>query len=397
MANNKSLRRPLRPKKALTMDAVKPVNTNYQVSRSLPDLRAGPITVADATAPLKAPNPKRSWKKVIKRTLLAIFILFLLVGGYLGFKLVYNSIKTGSDFWSLFGSSKLKGEDRGQVNILLAGDSSDDPGHAGANLTDSIMLVSINTKDKTAFMLSIPRDLYVDVPNAGYAKINTVVQAGNQQSFSESGYPAGGMGMLESVVSDKLGIPIDYYALINYTAFRDSVNAVGGVKVKIQSKDPRGLFDPNTKIRFANGYVDLNGQEALDLARSRGDGPGSYGFWAADFDRTANQRLILLALKSKAASAGVLANPIKIGELFDAAGNNVKTDLSLGNLKRLYGLSKQIDDSQVKSVGLNDANGKNLLKGHVGYGGQSALVPALGIDNYQAIQEYIASLSTVSK
>lgn len=397
MANKKISRRSLRPKKVLTMDAVEPVNTKYQVSRSLPDLRDGPRASQSGPKVAIIKKPKAGWKKIVKKSLVTFFVVILLIAGYLGFKLVYNSIKTGSNIWSLFGNSKLKGEDRGRVNILLAGDSSDDPGHAGASLTDSIMLVSINTKDNTAFMLSIPRDLYVNIPNDGYAKINAVAQAGDQQKFSQAGYPDGGMGMLESVVSAKLDIPIDYYALINYTAFRDGVNAVGGVTVNIKSQDPRGLFDSNTKVRLPLGPAELNGQQALDLARSRGDGYGSYGFWRADFDRTTNQRMLLLALKNKAASAAVLANPIKVGQLFDAAGNNVKTDLSLGNLKRLYSISKKIDDGKVASVGLNDVDGKNLLRSYTGYGGQSALIPAAGINSYEDIQAYVAKLSLVSQ
>ncbi|MEO8785418.1 MAG: LCP family protein, partial [Candidatus Saccharimonadales bacterium] len=275
-------------------------------------------------------------------------------------------------------------------------DSADDPGHAGADLTDSIMLVSLDVKDKTAFMLSIPRDLYVNIPNDGYSKINAAYQVGNQLKFSQAGYPDGGMGMLESTVSSKLNIPIDYYALINYSAFRDAVNAVGGVNVTINSQDSRGLYDTFTHLDLPNGPVSLNGQQALDLARSRGDGPGAYGLYS-DFDRTTHQRQLLVALKDKSTSAGVFTNPAKVSSLFDAVGNNVKTDLTLGNIRRLYSLGNSIDGNQIKSVGLNDVNGKNLLMSYQGYGGQSALAPAAGLNNYADIQAFVAQLSQVSQ
>src|SRR5581483_1704119 len=149
------------------------------------------------------------------------------------------------------------------------------------------MLLSINTKNNTAWMLSIPRDLWVNIPNHGYNKINAVYEFGQNDNFSENGYPNGGMGELEKIVSQKLAIPIDYYALINYTAFKQSVDAVGGVSINIQSHDPRGLFDAYTHLKLPNGNVTLNGQQALDLARARGDnaaGDISYGFPQSDFD-----------------------------------------------------------------------------------------------------------------
>jgi anionic cell wall polymer biosynthesis LytR-Cps2A-Psr (LCP) family protein len=94
---------------------------------------------------------------------------------------------------------------------------------------------------------------------------------------------------------------------------------------------------------------------------------------------------------------GVFANPAKISSLFDAAGNNVKTDLSLGNIRRLYSLGKSIDSSKIQSVGLNNADGKNLLMSYRGYGGQSALAPAAGLNNYSDIQAFVAKLSRVSQ
>jgi LCP family protein required for cell wall assembly len=379
------------------MDIVKPV-VHYQVSRSLPDLRGGPLTPAATVATIKK-NRKRSWRNVawkrfFKRTALVLLVLVLLIGGWLGYKFIKNANKTGAGFWSLFVNSRLKGEDQGRVTILLAGVSSDDPGHAGGDLTDSIMLVSLDTKNKTAFMLSIPRDLLVNIPDNGYSKINAAYELGNQQHFNQAGLPADGMGLLESIIQDKFNIPIDYYALINYTAFKQAVDAVGGVEVAIKSPDPRGLYDPFTNLSLPNGMVSLNGQQALNLARARGDGPGSYGFWQADFDRTGHQRQLLVALKDKSTSLGVFANPVKLGNLSDAIGNNVKTDMSLGNIRRLYSLGKGVDNSKITSSSLNDAYGVNLLMSR-SYYGQSTLIPALGLNDYSAIQAYVAKLAAV--
>lgn len=340
----------------------------------------------------------------LKRTIITLAILILIPAAWLGWKFIYNAHKLfGGSIFSIFTTSKLKGEDTGRVNILLAGDSADDPGHEGANLTDSIMLLSINTKDHTAFMLSIPRDLYVHLPGDGYQKINAANVYGNSEHFHQSGYPAGGMGLLEKTVEQDLGVDINYYALINYSAFRDAVNAVGGIDVTINSPDGR-LYDPNRDwttggplVNLKNGKHHLNGEQALDLARARGD-PSRYGYSIgyeqSDFTRTANQRMMLVALKNKAASAGVVTNPIRLGELFDAIGKNVKTDFALSDVHRLYDLTKDIGTNSIKSVSLNDANGKNLLASYQAPDGQSALIPAAGLDDFSDIKSYVQRLTS---
>jgi LCP family protein required for cell wall assembly len=341
---------------------------------------------------------KRFIKRItLKRAVITLVVLVLLTGGFVAGKFAYNAHKLfGGNIFSILSTSKLKGESNGRVNILLAGNSSDDPGHQGADLTDSIMLVSIDTKDHKAFLLSIPRDLYVNIPTAGHQKINDAYVVGQNNNFSAAGYPNGGMGQLEQTVARDFGVPIDYYALINYQAIKDAVNAVGGITINIQSSDPRGLYDPSKDytthgplVDLTNGQHTLDGQQALDLARARGDAYGSYGFDASDFDRTQHQRQMLVALKSKAETAGVLANPAKLTGLMDAIGNNIQTDMKLPEVHRLYDITKKINSSNIQSLSLNDANGKDLLANYTAYDGESALVPALGLDNYSAIQEYI--------
>jgi len=271
----------------------------------------------------------------------------------------------------------------GRTTILLAGYSKDDAGHSGAELTDSIMVISVNQTDKSVTVLSIPRDLYVNIDGYGYSKINAAYVYGEQSDFSEAGYADGGMGLLEKTVEDSLGIDSNYQALINYTAFKDLVNAVGGVTVDIKSSNPKGFYDPNTNLKLSNGATRLDGQTALNLARARGEGYGSYGFVQGDFTRTQNQQQILLALK---AAAGSGLNLMKVTNIANAVGNNVKTDLELNEIKTLYMIMKEYDAGTIKTVTLNDVGGKNLLMSYRTSTGQSALVPAAGIDDYSAIK-----------
>lgn len=340
-----------------------------------------------------------------KRVILAFVTVVVVLVGWLGWKFIYNESKIfGGSIFGLFNSTRLKGEDVGRVNILLAGNSADDPGHGGADLTDSIMLISIDTRDNSAYLISIPRDLWVNVPGYGYSKINAAYVDGQNGNFSESGYPSGGMGLLEKVVEQDFQVPIDYYALINYAGMRDAVNAVGGINIDIHSCDPRGLYDPDIDyatggplVDLSNGEHHLNGEQALDLARARGDsllngfGP-SYGFCDSDFTRTQNQREMLIALKDKIISASTLANPFKLSSLMDALGNNVRTDFKTSEIRRLYDITKQINGSSIKSIGLNSVNGQDLLTSCQDQCEGSALVPAAGFDNFSQIDLYLKRL-----
>lgn len=371
--------------------------------RTIPDLKPGtaPFSEGQTKPEPKKDGQKPKWKRVLKKVLIVLAILLALTGLWLGWKLVANWIKVfgWKGITDVFNSTTLKGEDEGRVNILLAGNSADDPGHGGADLTDSIMVVSLSTKDKNGYIMSIPRDLYVDIPGSGYAKINEAYQNGQRSKFKETGYADGGMGLLQKTIATRFGMKLHYYALVNYTGLEQAVNAVGGIKITIASTDPRGLYDPSLDlktrkplVKLPNGEVTLDGRTALNLARARGNGRGAYGYAQSDFTRTEHQRKILIGLKDKASSAGTLSNPIKLGQLMDSFGGNVKTDLEAGEVRRLYELSKETPSNTITSVSLNKANGKNLLQSYTTRSRQSALVPAAGVDDYSEIQAFIASL-----
>lgn len=392
------------PRVGQTLAAYSPI----QQASSSPTTIAGTPTARTlplppiTDVPKKQLRRKRFWrsKRFWKRGFLSILIIVLLIGGWLGFKFLYNTGKIfHGNILGILSTTKLRGEDTGRVNILMAGNSSDDVGHDGAALTDSIMIISINTKDHSAFMLSVPRDLWVDIPGFGHAKINEAYVDGQNEKFNQSGYFSGGMGLLQKVIEQNFNINLDYYALVNYGAFRDAVNAVGGIDFNVKSEDPRGLYDPNRDyvtngplVKLSNGWHHLNGEEALDLARARGD-PSvygySYGFPGSDFDRTAHQREELLALRSKVLTTGVLANPLKISNLMDALGKNVSTDFTLSEVHRLYDITKDLNGSAIQSLSLNQANGKDLLASYTSPVGTSALIPAAGLDDFSQIEAFL--------
>jgi LCP family protein required for cell wall assembly len=350
---------------------------------------------------IKKPMSRR--KKILLRGVLPVFLVLLGVGGWLGYRAVNSVDKVFhgnifSDATAAFDSTPLKGESNGRVNILLAGDSADQIDHGGADLTDSILILSIDTKTHAAFLLSIPRDLWVYIPGmSSWQKINA---ANDVTNFSQSGYPSGGMGQLEEIIQSDLGIPIDYYGLMDYGAFKDAVDAVGGVTVTISSPDPRGLYDPNTDLKLANGPVTLNGQEALNLARARGDGYGSYGFPNSDFDRTMHQRQLFTAVAEKATTLGVLANPVKISDLINTLGNNFQTDMSLQNVLRLVQITKGMNLNNIQSYSYSSTLTGTPLSSAVltdytdPSSGEEALVPTAGVGNYAQMTQYYQTLTS---
>lgn len=344
-------------------------------------------------AKVRRPHP---WRYRLKRSAQVLGVLVLLFAIVFGARFYKDIAKlTGNknpfSLLSAFHPVPLRNQN-GRVNILVAANSADDPGHNGANLTDSIMVLSVDTHKNTALILSIPRDLWVNIPGVGHAKINDA-------------YPNGGMDKLQSVVQDNLGMTIDYHALVNYAAVRDLVNSVGGITITIKSDDPRGIYDPDLDYtsrhccalaKYPNGPVNLNGNQALNLARARGDAYGSYGYAQSDFTRTMYQREMLLAIKNKASQGNVIANPFKVADLVDAVGNNVKTDLQVDEMETLYTYMKKIDDSKIDSYNINTLAGKNstMLQNFTSPDGQSALIPAAGIDDFTDIQKQIRKIFT---
>ena len=364
------------------------------------------LPVKKAKREKKEKKEKKKWsrKKKVVSTIISILLILGVIGAVFGANLLSKLDKVlhgnlFSDASAFLNTQPLKGESSGRVNILLAGNSADDVGHNGGNLTDSIMIVSIDTTTHNAFMLSIPRDLWVNIPTMGHQKINAAITVSD---FSSPGYPSNGMGQLEQIIQTQLGIPIHYYVLVDYAALRDAANAVGGIPVNIQSSDPRGLYDPSIDfttngplVKLSNGWHTLNGQQALNFARARGDAYGSYGYELSDFARTQNQRLMLVSLAQKAKSTGVITNPIKITSLFSAFSNNIKTDMTLNNVLRFAQITKPIDLNAIQSEGFSYTGDNPLLKGRVDpVSGQDALVPSLGVDNFTALTQYYEQLTS---
>jgi len=342
---------------------------------------------------------KRKWVKRTLKVSGVMVLLVVLVGGYIFGKAwwqLHHVLKGGGTGSAVLARdvdpTKLRGEGDGRVNILLLGIGG--PGHEGPDLTDTILVASIDPIQKQTALLSIPRDLYVKTPSGGSSKINSIYANAKYGVLNRVSKPTAdtqaqaqkaGIDAIENTVTQTMGIPMHYYVVVDFAAFKQAVNTVGGIDVNVTTQ----LYDAsvawenhNNPVIAAVGLDHMDGNQALLYARSR------HGSARGDFDRTERQRQLIMALKTKVLSAGTFANPVKVSQLIDAFGNNVSTDLAINDVMRLYDIGKGIDESKVQSIGLADPPNELVTTG-ASPDNQSIVLPKAGLYNYAAIQSYV--------
>lgn len=383
------------------LDLPAPKRERLDIDLSLEDLKP---TEKPGRRTAKQKKSRKKWpvKKILLIGVVVVVIAALIFGGYFVYKFLAagGKIFKGNVVTALFEQGQpLKEDTNGRSNILLFGTSEDDPGHPGQDLTDSIMVVSVNQKKNEAFVVSIPRDLHVQYGqacNSGYqGRINEIYGCHKNKGEDAAA------GALRSKVGEILGLDIQYVGHVNYTVLREAVDAVGGIDVTIESSDPRGILDRNFDwlcnykcyyVKYPNGPVHLDGVHALLLARARGDKTPypTYGLSRSNPDRQDNQRKILIALKDKAVSGGVLSNPVAVNDLLETLGNNLRTNFEVKELKTLIELGKNVKTESIISFSLEDGEKPlataNCFEGHK--------CPNAGNFNYSAIQAAMTALST---
>jgi len=175
-----------------------------------------------------------------------------------------------------------------RVNILIMGlDSADMAGREGPARTDTMILLTLDPVTRTAGMLSIPRDLWVNVPGYGNNKINTAYFLG--EGYGE---PGGGPGLAIKTVEKFLGIPIHFYAQIDFSAFEQFIDELGGVEVDVPEEISVDPIGPHNTVVLEPGLQTLDGPTALAYARNR-DTVGN------DFDRAQRQQQVIMAIRDR--------------------------------------------------------------------------------------------------
>lgn len=362
-------------------------NTPLVKNQSIKVLEDAPIkTGRSKSLRLK---PKRKWK--LKLTLLIIFIAILGIGGYFVIKLlgISGSIFGGGgsifDIWQP--AEKLLQDENGRTNILIfgtEGDGIDTTQYDGGQLTDSIMVLSLNQSTKDAYMVSLPRDLYVQhtCPSLGTSagKLNETYYC-NYASLEHDGDENYAASYFMEKVGEVTGLSVQYFIHLDWTALVSLVDTIGG----IDFTPPVDIYDAPTSINYDAGVtVHLNGERTLALARAR------YGLSGGDFDRGINQQRIIQAIVSKVVSMDLLKNPIAAWQIVESLGNNhLRTNFKYSDVGTAANLSKDFDMNNIISLPLVDYDNDIYLVKTSNVGGSSVVIPSAGTYDYSGIHDYI--------
>jgi polyisoprenyl-teichoic acid--peptidoglycan teichoic acid transferase len=235
---------------------------------------------------------------------------------------------------------------KNRTNILLLGTGGGN--HPGADLTDSIMLISINIYTSDTVLISLPRDIWVESLSA---KLNTAYH------FGEEKLTGGGLTLAKSAVSEITNQPIHYGVMLDFSGFEKAIDVVGGVDLNV----PRGFIDkqypvpgqeeaePETDryevLEFFSGDQHMDGSTALKYVRSR----HAEGEEGTDYSRAERQQRVILAFKEKILSGATLLKPKKIQALKQIVIDSVKTDLPSSTYPDLLKLALRLDQTNIRT------------------------------------------------
>ncbi|MFH1218466.1 MAG: LCP family protein [Candidatus Peregrinibacteria bacterium] len=226
----------------------------------------------------------------------------------------------------------------GHTNFLILGTADDE--NEGTFLTDTMIVASLDPEKKLVTMVSIPRDYYVHSDEMDYLKINEIylyakVYFGNSTEALEH---------LKSKVEEITGIPIHYWALINFQGFKDLIDALGGVDVEVKND----IYDPYypkdgtvyyETFKISAGLHHMDGETALKFARSRQT--------TSDFDRAGRQQQLIYAMKEKALSTEVLLSSAKIKNILTALKSNIETNITVKEILTMGSMAKNFSEDNL--------------------------------------------------
>ncbi|MGE5140035.1 MAG: LCP family protein [Rudaea sp.] len=225
-----------------------------------------------------------------------------------------------------------------RVNVLILGIDRRE-GETGPWRTDTMIVATLDPKTKTGGMLAIPRDLYVPIPLAGVGenRINTANFFGDMNK-----YPGGGPALAKKTVEYNLGIPIHYYALIDFRTFKKIVDTLGGIDVDVPYAIDDAQYptdDYRTEvIHIPAGRIHMDGNLALKYARTR--------HTTSDFDRSKRQMQIILACRDKALKLDMIS---KLPQLYSQFQSLVQTDMTLPQMIALAPFASAIRPDNIRS------------------------------------------------
>ncbi|MCK6540830.1 MAG: LCP family protein, partial [Anaerolineales bacterium] len=263
-----------------------------------------------------------------------------------------------------------------RVNILFLGlDERDWVEGLGAPRSDTMILFTVDPLSKTAGMLSIPRDLWVNIPGFGYSRINTAYSSGEGNKL-----PGGGPGLAMKTVEQFLGVPIQYYAQVDFSAFEEAIDAMGGLQICVPEAIDVSVIGRTRKFHIDAGCQTLPGYLALGYARNRKTEGG-------DVDRANRQQEVILALRDQIFSPENFPHMVAIApDVYREASGGLRTNMSFDDALRLGTLMTQIPPESIKR-GVIDYSMGSLA--NVILGGENASVVKPFPDKIRELRDQI--------
>lgn len=225
-----------------------------------------------------------------------------------------------------------------RVTVLVMGlDYNDWRAGEGPPRTDTMILLTLDPISNTAGMLSVPRDLWVSIPGFDYGKINTAYQLG--EAFK---LPGGGPGLAMDTVERLIGVPIQYYAQIDFGVFVDFIDEIHGVKIDVPNEIFVDIYDDDKgKIRIKPGVQTLPGEHALAYARARNTE-------GADFDRSKRQMQVIMGIRDRLLKPEIIGELLsKAPELYSEYSSGINTNFGLDEVIQLAWLAQQIPTGNI--------------------------------------------------
>ncbi len=269
----------------------------------------------------------------------------------------------------------------GRVTILVLG-IDERQQEKGPFRTDTMMLLTLDPVTLKAGMLSIPRDLWVPIPGYQDARINTAHFLGDLYDYE--GNPDGGPGLAMETVEYNLGVPVNYYARLNFQGFVDLVDLIGGIDVNVEKTihdDSYPTDDYRTEVlHIEPGLHHFDGEMALKYARTR------HG--SSDFDRTRRQQKVMLAILDRVTSLEMLPQlATRANDIFATVEDSVSTNMTLDEMLALGGLALKVNREEIR-FGVIDEKCTNSW---VTPTGAQVLVPLR--DCMRQVRDYVFGLS----
>jgi LCP family protein required for cell wall assembly len=266
-----------------------------------------------------------------------------------------------------------------RINILFLGlDERDLAAQSGPPRSDTMILVTIDPLTKTAGMLSIPRDMWVNIPGFGYSRINTAYFDGEGSKL-----PGGGAGLAMKTVSQFIGVPVDYYLQVDFAVFTDIIDWLGCIEVyptETMILDPIGSGTDHFKLTTGGARKLCQGWKVLAYARNRHTSGG-------DFDRARRQQEVILALQKKIFDPAVFPSLVaKAPQMYQELSYGIHTDMSFQDALRLAVLGRDIPHESIKT-GIIDTT--MVTFDNVILGGQNASIMKPISDKIRVLRDEI--------